>query len=151
MVNASFPGRPALVSPYIGFHRTMILINFFLLLQKFPACLTPLPWMVCEMRNLWLCSRSFIWCCFQVLLKTAVSIFMHVPSWFSSKLCVRIQEVQPNSPSYNLVTTTVYIYKFWITKYWGIFQAVIVNKLNELISGYLFSFLSEYLFIQSNT
>ena len=53
-------GRPAFARPYVGVHRSTLLMSSSLLLQQCPACLVLLTWIVFVIRGRW----PYSWCCF---------------------------------------------------------------------------------------
>ena len=64
---AVLAGRPALVRPYVGDHRSTSLMSSSLLLHQCPACLVRLTWIVFVMGGGWPYSRSLVGCCHQDL------------------------------------------------------------------------------------
>ena len=69
-------GRPAFARPYVGVHRSTLLISSSLLLPQCPACLVRLTWIVFEVGGRWPYSRCFVGCCRQDLFNIARSIFV---------------------------------------------------------------------------
>ena len=67
-------GRPALAWPYAGVHRSTSLISSSLLLQKCPACLVRLTWIVFVMAGKWPYSWCLVGCCRQDLFNIALNI-----------------------------------------------------------------------------
>ena len=58
-------GRPAFARPYVGVHRSTSFMSSSLLLQKCPACLVRLTWIVFMMGGWWPYSWYFAGCCRQ--------------------------------------------------------------------------------------
>ena len=65
-------GRPAFARPYVGVHRSTSLMSSSLLLQKCPACLVRLTWIVFVMGGGWPYSWRFVGCCRLDLFKRAI-------------------------------------------------------------------------------
>ena len=58
-------GRPAFARPYVGVHRSTSLMSSSLLLQKCPACLVRLTWIVFVIGGRWPYSWCLVGCCRQ--------------------------------------------------------------------------------------
>ena len=69
-------GRPAFARPYVRVHWSTSLMSLSLLLQKCPACLVHLTWIVFMMRGWWPYSWCFVGCCLQDLFNIARSILV---------------------------------------------------------------------------
>ena len=69
-------GHPAFARPYVGVHRSTLLMSTSLLLQQYPACLIRLTWIVFMMGGWWPYSRCFVGCCPQNLFNVARSILV---------------------------------------------------------------------------
>ena len=67
---------PAFARPYVGAHRSTSLMSSSLLLQKYPACLIRLTWIVFVMGGRWPYSWCFVVCCLQDLFIIARSILV---------------------------------------------------------------------------
>ena len=67
-------GRPAFVRPYVGVHRSTLLMSLSLLLQQCPACLVCITWIVFMMGGRWPYSWSLVGCCRQDSFNIARSI-----------------------------------------------------------------------------
>ena len=67
-------GRPAFTRPYVGVHRSTLLMSSSLLLQQCPACLVRLTWIVFVMGGRWPYSWCLVGCCRQDLFNIARSI-----------------------------------------------------------------------------
>ena len=59
-------GRSAFARPYMGVHRSTLLMSSSLLLQQCPACLVRLTWTVFVMGGRWAYSWCPVGCCRQV-------------------------------------------------------------------------------------
>ena len=68
--------RPALARPYVGVHRSTLLMSTSLLLQQCPACLARLTWIVFVMGGRWPYSWCFVGCCRQDLFNIARNILV---------------------------------------------------------------------------
>ena len=88
-------GRPAFAQPYVGVHKSTSLTSSSLLLQKCPACLVHLTWIVFVIGGRWPYSWCLVGCCCQDLFKIARSILVKLPSSFSSGF-VRVHVVHPS-------------------------------------------------------
>ena len=62
-------GRPAFARPYVGVHKSTSLMSSFLLLQKCPACLVRLTWIVFMIGGRWPYSWCLVGRCRQGLFK----------------------------------------------------------------------------------
>ena len=60
-------GHPAFARPYVGVHRSTLLMSSSLLLQQWPACLFRLAWIVFVMGCRWPYSWCLFGCCRQDL------------------------------------------------------------------------------------
>ena len=69
-------GRPAFAWPYAGVHRSTSLMRSSLLLQKCPACLVRLTWIVFVMGGRWPYSWCLMGCCCQDLFNIARNILV---------------------------------------------------------------------------
>ena len=69
-------GRPAFARPYVGVHRSASLMSSSLLLQRCPACLVRLTWIVFVMGGRWPYSWCLVGCCRQVLFNIACNIIV---------------------------------------------------------------------------
>ena len=69
-------GRPAFAWPYLGVHRSTSLISSSLLLQRCPACLVSLAWIVFVMGGRWPYSWCLVGCCLQDLFNIARNILL---------------------------------------------------------------------------
>ena len=69
-------GRPAFARPYVRVHRSTSLMSSSLLLQRCPACLARLVWIVFEMGGRWPYSWRFVGCCCQDLFNIARNILV---------------------------------------------------------------------------
>ena len=69
-------GRPAFPRLYVGDRRSTSLISSSLLLQRCPACLVRLTWIVFVMRGRWLYSWCLVGCCRQDLFTIAGNILL---------------------------------------------------------------------------
>ena len=58
-------GRPTFARSFVGVHRSTSLMSSSLLLQRCPACLARLIWIVFVMGGRWLYSWCFVGCCLQ--------------------------------------------------------------------------------------
>ena len=70
-------------------------MSLSLLLQQCPACLVRRTWMISEMGGKWL--YSFVGCCFQDLLVTAISLLVQLSLSFFSIHFVSLHVVHPYS------------------------------------------------------
>ena len=69
-------GRPAFARPYVGVHRSTLLMNSSLLLQQWPAYLVRLPWIDFVMGGRWPYTWCLLGCCCQDLFNIARSILV---------------------------------------------------------------------------
>ena len=69
-------GRPAFARPYVGVHRSTSLMSSSLLLQRCPACLVRLAWIVFVMGGRWPYNWCLVGCCHQDLFNIARSILV---------------------------------------------------------------------------
>ena len=69
-------GRPTFVRPYVGVHRSTLLMSSCLLLQQCPTCLVHLTWIVFVMGGRWPYSWCFVGCYLQDLFNIARSILV---------------------------------------------------------------------------
>ena len=69
-------GRSTFVRPCEGVHTSIWLMSLSLLLQKCPACLVRLTWIVFVMGCRWPYSCYFVECCLQDVFSTAHSILV---------------------------------------------------------------------------
>ena len=69
-------GHPAFARPYVGFHRSTLLMSYSLLLQQCPACLARLTWIVFVMGSWWPYRWCFVGSCLQDLFNIARSILV---------------------------------------------------------------------------
>ena len=90
-------GRPAFAWPYAGVHRTTLLMNSSLLLQRCPACLVRLTCIVFAMGGKWPYTWCLEECCRQDLFNIALNILVYLPSNFFFSRLVSIQLVHPYS------------------------------------------------------
>ena len=81
-------GHPALARPYVGVRRSTSLMSWSLLLQKSPACLAPLTWIVFVMGAWWRYSWCFVGCCRQDFFNIARKeyIYIYITSTCHSRL-----------------------------------------------------------------
>ena len=96
-------GRPAFARPYVGVHRSTLLMSSSLLLQQCPACLVCLTWIVFVMGGRWPYSWCFVGCCRQDLFSIALNILVLLPSSFFSSRFASVQVVHP----YSSIDTTI--------------------------------------------
>ena len=68
------PGRPAFAQPYVGVHRSTILMSSSLLLQQCPVCLVRLIWIVFVMGGRWPYSWCLVGCCTNNLILALLDI-----------------------------------------------------------------------------
>ena len=95
--------RPTLICPCEGSHKRTSYIGSSLLLQKCPACLVRLIWMVLEIESKWPYTYSFVGCCFwgfrkitrtltQTMCPKCVAlcmVYIYVYIWIAlSKICI---------------------------------------------------------------
>ena len=88
-------GRPALARPFVGVHRSTSLMSSSLLLQKCPAYLVRLPWIVYLMGGRLPYSWCFVGYCRPDLFNIARNILVWLPSSFFSSCFVCVQVVHP--------------------------------------------------------
>ena len=69
-------GRSAFARPYVGVHRSTLLMSSSLLLLRCPACLVRLTWIVFVMRGSWPYGWCLVGCCRQDLFNIAHSILV---------------------------------------------------------------------------
>ena len=69
-------GRPAFARPYVEVHRSTLLMNSSLLLQRCPACLVRLTWIVFVIGGLWPDIWCFVGCYHQDLFNIARNILV---------------------------------------------------------------------------
>ena len=69
-------GRPAFARPYVGVHKSTLLMSLSLLLQQCPACLVRLTWIVFVMGGRWPYSWCLVGCCRQDLFNIARNILV---------------------------------------------------------------------------
>ena len=69
-------GRPDFAQPYVGVHRSTSLMSSSLFLQRCPACLVRLTWIVFVMGGRWPYSWCLVGCYRQDLFKIARSILV---------------------------------------------------------------------------
>ena len=69
-------GRPALARPYVGVHRSTLLMSSSQLLQQCPACLFRLTYIVFVMGGRWPYSWCLVGCCRQDLFNIALNILV---------------------------------------------------------------------------
>ena len=69
-------GHPVLARLYVGVHRSISLMSSSPLLQKCPACLVRLTWIVFVMGGRWLYSWYLVGCCCQDLFNIARNILV---------------------------------------------------------------------------
>ena len=69
-------GRPAFARPCVGVHKSTSLMSSSLLLQRCPACLVRLAWIVFVIGGRWPYSWCLVGCCRQDLFKIARSILV---------------------------------------------------------------------------
>ena len=69
-------GRPTFARPCVGIHKSTSLMSSSLLLQKCPACLVRLTWIVFVIGGRWPYSWCLVGCCRQDLFKIARSILV---------------------------------------------------------------------------
>ena len=69
-------GRPAFTRPYVGVHRSILLMGSPLLLQQCPACLVRLTWIVFVIGGRWPYSWCLVGCCHQDLFNIARNILL---------------------------------------------------------------------------
>ena len=69
-------GHPAFAQPYVGFHRSTLLMSSSLLLQQCPACLVHLTLIVFVMGGRWPYSWYLVGCCRQDLFNIARDILV---------------------------------------------------------------------------
>ena len=76
--------RPAFA--HVGVHRSTLFMSSLLLLQRCPACLVRLTWIVFVMGGRWPYSCCFVGCCRQDLFNIARNILVYLlSSFFSSR------------------------------------------------------------------
>ena len=68
--------RPAFSRPYVGVHRSTLLMTSSLLLQQCPACLVRLTWIVFVMGGRWRYSWCLVGFCHQDLFSIAHNILV---------------------------------------------------------------------------
>ena len=69
-------GRPAFARPYVGVHRSTLLMSSSLLLQQCPTCLVYLTCIVFVMGGRWPYSWCLVGCCHQDLFNIARNILV---------------------------------------------------------------------------
>ena len=73
-------GHPAFAGPYVGAHRSTLLMSSSLLLQQCPACLVRLTWIVFAMGGRRPYSWCLVGCCRQDLFNIARNILVYLLS-----------------------------------------------------------------------
>ena len=90
-------GRPAFARPYVGVHRSTLLMSSSLLLQQCPECLVRLTWIVFVMGGRWPYSWCLVGCCRQDFFQycsqhswvIAVQLLLQPFSWRPSSASIR--------------------------------------------------------------
>ena len=104
-------GRTALARPYVGVYRSTSLMSSSLLLQKCPACLARLTWIVFVMGGRWPYSWCFVGCCRQDLSREKMLDIRHFCLEGSARKSYYFRLCQVGHS---------YLHRWWIC--FGIFQ-----------------------------
>ena len=76
--------RPAFARPYVGVHRSTLLMRSSLLLQQYPACLVRLTWIVFVMGGKW----PYSWC-----LVGYIYIYIYIYRVIHRQICFVLSEL----------------------------------------------------------